>query len=320
MRSVPNFTSKEVELDIDHYQGILPVAHALSTELRLQIIRLISNRGMSVNEIARELDVPLSTTALNVQVLEKAGLITCDTQPGVRGTLKLCDRRIDRLTLRLDRATESEQRLESFSMPVGGYSVAGDIRPTCGLATVEGSSHMDDSPAAFYHPIRFKAGLIWMREGFVEYRFPNGGLAASDMEYLEFSFEACSEAPCYRNEWPSNIGVSVNGHRLGAWECPGDFGGRRGLLNPDWWVDANSQYGRLVTWRVNQRCTTLENTFISSITLKELLLEEQDFVTLRIGVEKHGDAYGGMNLFGESFGDFPQGIVMRCMLREKNGK
>ena len=101
MQRTPNFLSKEVALNIERLEEIQPVFHALSTELRLKIIRCIAWNSKSVNELARELDMPVSTVALNVQVLEKAGLIVCDTQPGVRGTLKLCSRRIDQIMIDL---------------------------------------------------------------------------------------------------------------------------------------------------------------------------------------------------------------------------
>ena len=105
---LPNFSSKNLELTLDNIEQIQPIAHALSTTLRLKILQLIQGRGMSVNELARALDVPPSTVALNVQVLENAGLIRCDTQPGVRGKLKICDRRLDKIAIRLQSRHQAE--------------------------------------------------------------------------------------------------------------------------------------------------------------------------------------------------------------------
>lgn len=195
MRSATNFTSKEVALGIENIEDLCSVSHALSTKLRLNIVRCIASGGKSINELARALAVPVSTVALNVQVLEKAGLIVCDTQPGARGTLKLCNRRIDRLMINLFPELHQEAQRRTFSMPVGGFVRVGDVAPTCGLAAAEGPYGMDDVPEAFYHPHRFGASLMWMREGFVEYAFPKVDVAR--LETLEFSFEACAEAPCY---------------------------------------------------------------------------------------------------------------------------
>ena len=183
MRSATNFTSKEVALGIENIEELRSVAHALSTELRLNIVRYIASGGKSINELARALAVPVSTVALNVQVLEKAGLIVCDTQPGARGTLKLCNRRIDRLMINLSPELHQEAQRRTFSMPVGGFVRVGDVAPTCGLAAAEGPYGMDDAPEAFYHPHRFGASLMWMREGFVEYAFPKVDVAR--LETLE---------------------------------------------------------------------------------------------------------------------------------------
>ena len=311
---LPNFSSKNLELTLDNIEQIQTIAHALSTTLRLKILQLIQGRGMSVNELARALDVPPSTVALNVQVLENAGLIRCDTQPGVRGKLKICDRRLDKIAIRLQSRHQAEAEQLVYEMPIGGFSFAGGVRPTCGMAAHDHSFNMDDSPAAFFHPQRFQAGILWMREGFVEYAFPPVG-SAENLESIEFSFEACSEAPCYRNDWPSDIYVCVNGVQIGVWHCPGDFGGRRGRNNPDWWSDSNSQFGRLVVWRVSAHGTQLDGQPVSRISLNDLKLVESDYVSLRIGVLKSDDYAGGINLFGKGFGDYPQDILMRCILR-----
>lgn len=315
MRSSMNFTSKEVALTIENLDEMQPVAHALSTRLRLQILRLIAESGMGVNEIAHALDVPVSTAALNIQVLERAGLIVCDAQPGVRGTLKLCNRRIDKLVINLMPRPHEELLTRSFEMPVGGFTHAGGIRPTCGFVCADGPNYLDDTPEAFYYPMRFQAELIWMREGYVEYSFPIPDRGPERLEYVELSFEACSEAVGYQNNWPSDIFVNINDREIGVWHCPGDFGGRRGRFNPDWWVDSNTQYGQLKTWRVNRRASMLEGHIVSAVTLEDLKLCGGERVTVRIGTKKSGGYSGGLNLFGKGFGDYPQDIILRYVYR-----
>ena len=306
------FTGKNIELSLDDCAQIQPIAHALSTELRLKILCLIVNHGMSINEIARALEVPVSTVALNVQVLESAGLISCELQPGIRGTLKLCSRRLDSVSLQLWKKERHLIAWQEYDMPVGCYSRVGGIQPTCGFASYDCNFAMDDSPAAFFHPVHFQADILWMREGYVEYNFP-AVERPENVEFLEFSFEACSEAPGYRNDWPSDINISVNGVEIGIWRCPGDFGGRRGRLNPEWWPETNTQYGMLTTWRISHYGSLLDNEPISRVTRNDLGLRKSDCTTLRIGVGKSSECAGGMNLFGNRFGDHAQSIRMRCI-------
>lgn len=312
-----SLSSKNICLSLDDYDKILPLAHALSTDLRLRILCLIVNRGLGVNEIARALDVPISTVALNVQVLERAGLISCEAQPGVRGTQKLCARKIDEVRFQLWQNERNRFMEREYDMPVGGFTRAVGIQPTCGMASHEQSFQMDDSPEAFFHPMRFQADILWTREGYLEYSFPKAE-QADQLEYLEFSFEACSEAPGYRHDWPSDIYVCVNGVELGVWRCPGDFGGHRGKCNPEWWPTPSTQYGELKTWRVDRYAVMLDNQVLSKVTLSDLRLDAGECVTLRIGAKKAGEHSGGLNLFGAKFGDYPQNIRLRYVYASQN--
>lgn len=304
--------NKQLHLDINSQMDeIQPIAHALSSKLRLQIIHLIGRRSMNVNELAQALDVPLSTISLNVAVLEKVGLIFTEAQSGVRGTMKLCSRMTDRLTLNLVASEMRPEYVGEIRMPIGCYTAANYIKPTCGLASREGQIGVEDNPLTFYLPERFGAQLIWFRQGYLTYAFPTMQFRGVALESVEISFEACSEAMNYRNEWESNISMQINGLDIGSWLSPGDFGGRRGVLNPDWWSDISSQYGHLKTWRIDETGSYLDLARISDVKLSDLKLQEGDHFTMRVGVWPNARHVGGMNLFGEGFGDYPQPIVLK---------
>ena len=105
--------------------------------------------------------------------------------------------------------------------------------------------------------------------------------------------------------------VTVNGVTLGTWVSPGDYGGRRGRLNPSWWSDTSSQFGLLKTWRVDADGSKLDGEPLSGVRLADLKLDQQDYISLRVGVRADSEHVGGLNLFGDKFGDFAQGVVMR---------
>lgn len=303
MARTPNFTSRDVELTIADYESIQPIAHALSSDLRLKMLQLIGSRGLSVNEIARGLDIPVSTAAMNIQVLERAGILICENQPGAHGTLKICRRQVNHFSI--DLAPPREQPVRRFEIPVGCYSQVEKLRPTCGLARREGRIGGDDDPAVFYDPAHFTASLLWIGGGQLIYNLPPAPWPAERMEYLSVSFEACAETFGFRNDYPSQIHVAINGQRLGQWHCPGDFGGRRGLMNPPWWNDGSTQFGQLKTWQVDHRGTLLDGRYISGVTLEDLNLDGGSCIALTIGADR-----GGMNLFGRHFGDYAQDIVV----------
>ncbi|MBR5560712.1 MAG: transcriptional regulator, partial [Clostridia bacterium] len=156
------------------------------------------------------------------------------------------------------------------------------------------------------------AQMLWFHSGELEYRFSLGEIDPAQVAFLEFSMEISSNAPMYREDFKSDIHVSVNGVTLGTWTSPGDYGGRRGRLNPSWWSDTSSQFGLLKTWRVDGEHSLLDGEVISGVTLADLNLSGSDYIALRVGVHAGSEHVGGLNLFGDQFGDFAQGIVMRA--------
>lgn len=306
---------KHVDLSLSRPDQLYRFAHALASPVRLRIMEALCERSMNVGELSQLLDIPMSTTALAVKTLEEAGLISTETQPGARGSMKLCSRRIDMLNIKLDSEKKVENNVLSMHMQLGGYSSADGIRPTCGLAGGEMVMGEMDNPAVFYSPDRFDAQLIWFRQGSLEYRFSFQQMDKIEIEWLELSFEACSEAPMYRDPWESDIAVAINGKRLGIWTCPCDCGGRQGKLTPDWWPALSTQFGFLKTWRVTEKGTYLDGVRIGDVTVKDLEIPSQNYISASIGVPEDAQHVGGINLFGHWFGDYPQALILRLGYR-----
>ncbi len=305
-------SNKHMKLSIDHIDTLCKVAHALSSPVRARILRQLGDRSMSVNELSVALDIPMSTTALAVTILEEAGVIKTEGQPGTRGMMKVCSRRLNSLMIAFVPVEKHGESVLTLHMPIGGYSVAREIKATCGIIDEHATIGEMDNPSVFYLPGRFAAQLIWFKQGFLEYRFSTLlDLQVAEIDWLELSFEACSEAPMYRDPWKSDIAVDINEKRLGTWTCPGDFGGRRGRLNPSWWSDVSTQYGLLKTWRVNKKGSYLEGEYISGVTIDDLNLATHGHISVQIGIDEGAEHVGGINLFGEHFGDYEQGLVLR---------
>jgi predicted transcriptional regulator len=307
---------KEIILDYSDKESMLKVVRALANASRINTLELLTTNSLNVIEIAERLSIPISTAALNVKILEEAGLIFTELQPGIRGSMKLCSRYCDMIHIELYPHQKKEgQNIQICGMPVGYYTDC-EIQPTCGMAGKTGSIGIDDDPASFYLPQHNEAQILWFYKGYVEYRFPNKFQNPDEAVELSVSFEACSEAPFYRNDWPSDISVWMNGVLIGTWTSPGDFGGRRGRQNPPWWPDTLNQFGILKTWKVARQGTTLDGNPVSEVSIKDLSLETHPFITVRIGIGNEAENVGGVTLFGESFGDYPQNILMCFVKRE----
>jgi len=301
-----------LELDMQEPQRLLAVAHALSVQARLDMIRLLGERNLNVVELAESLGLPVSTAANHVKVLEAAGLIRTELQPATRGAMKVCSFVGRDLYVKLNaRRSETGGELQTYhaEMPIGHYTDC-EVYPTCGMASVEGMLVREDEPASFYYPKRIGAQLIWLGRGFVEYLLPLELPPQARIESMTLSVEMCSETSNFNNEWPSDITIWVNEAEIGTWTSPGDFGDRRGKLNPAWWRDGSTQYGMLTVWQSDRQRTTMNGQPISAVTIDDLAMEGRPSVRIRIGVKDDAVNQGGVNLFGRGFGDHEQDLVM----------
>jgi predicted transcriptional regulator len=301
-----------LELSFDNPDELVTVTHALSTRSRVDILRLLISQNLNIVEIAEALKLPVSTVASNIKVLEAARLINTELLPASRGAMKVCSRNYDdiHIALNLEKAIpKGDIQVYEVDMPIGHYSDC-EVSPTCGMANGEGMIIREDEPASFFHPKHVGAQIMWFRKGYVEYLMPLEIPGEAVIESLELSMEMCSEAPNYDHNWPSDISVWINGVEIGMWTCPGDFGDRRGKLNPAWWFEWSTQYGLLKTWRVDKNKTTLDMEKISAVDLDQLNLQNSHKVRVRIGINPDAVHQGGVNLFGRQFGDYDQNIKM----------
>jgi predicted transcriptional regulator len=303
----------------DTHQNVETILKALASDKRIAILRFLGSNSSSVNEIAEALDLPASTATMHVNALEEAGLVLTELKPAARGLQKVCARAHDQILIVLPEGERSSENTVDVSMPIGAF-VDCSVRPTCGLASETGIIGQFDDPDSFYDPDRVNAQLMWFKQGYVEYRFPNRLPHSATLRSLQFSMEVCSEAPLHNDLWPSDITLWVNGIDVGTWTSPGDLGGDRGALTPDWWEEWNSQYGLLKMWKLTDRGTFVDGVQISHVTLEDCGIGLGGFVSVRFGIKEDAANIGGINIFGRHFGNYPQDIVMRMVFERKNSR
>lgn len=267
-----------------HHEQIVRIGKALSSPIRLNILNLLKNTPLSLQEIADILSIPVSSTALHIKILEEAKLIVTETQPGLHGSMRVCICSMQTFHLEtFDADADLADNTITLDMPVGNYYQI-EVEPTCGLADENGVMDAYDSARTFYSPLRGNAQLIWFQQGFVEYRFPNLTNPLLELHEISFCMELCS---------------------------PGDYGARRGRLTPPAWPNGRTQYGLLKNFSVRESGSYLDGRLIDpQLSLKDLKLQDHPYISLLIQIKKDARHIGGINLFGEKYGDFPQGIVM----------
>lgn len=300
---------KKYTMTLDDSERLIRIGKALSSEVRIRMLKMLCMGRYNINELADRLEIPQSSAALNVKVLEDAGLIGTEVQSGVRGTARVCYKAVSELNIDIN-TEDTDEEYEIIRMPIGNY-VDYKVEPTCGIVSDKGEIDEEDEPRAFYNPNRTQAQLLWNGNGYVEYRFPNHMLENRRVKKIEISAELCAEDHEYNMDYPSDISLWINGINAGTWNCPGDFGGRRGRFNPDWWPDKNTQYGELKVWKISSQGTYLDNVKVSDRTLDEYGLLDNGYITVRIGNAEDCEHKGGFNLFGSGFGDYSQDILMK---------
>ena len=299
------------EEDIDL---IYNTAKAFASYDRIQILRLLIETPMSIWEISKKLNMPISSVSNHISILEKSQLIFVSTQQGAKRHVKMCSKQVNEITFMLySAAIPNQSEAYTTEMPVGHF-IEANISAPCGMYVIRKTDNKEemlsvDTPTDFFSPKRFEAELLWFDHGFVSYNFPNK-LHNKSISKLELSFELCSEVIYHRMDWPSDISVKINGVDALTFTSPGDYGGRRGKYSPKNWNINSTQYGQLYNVIVDKEGTYLNNVLISPKTIDSFTLSDSPSIQISLGVKKDALHCGGLNLFGKKFGDYDRAILL----------
>lgn len=306
---------EHIELDFSEKEQISKVAKALSSSVRLEILDILREKPLNISEISEKMGIPISSTALHMKVLEDSGIVITQSMPGLRGSQRVCGLKINQVTMTLLNQQEniSKDNIYTETMPIGNYFDC-KITAPCGIASENTFLSSEDSVYGFYSPEKHTAQILWFTQGYLEYRFPNIQMQKlKHIKSLEFSMEICSEAPGYNNSWKSDITFWINGKEIGFFTSPGDYGGRRGKQTPQWWDNNMTQFGVLKSLSITEEGTFLDGEFFSPLTLSDFSLRDNPYISFKLGVKEDAHYVGGLNLFGEKFGDYAQNILMKII-------
>ncbi len=284
---------------------------ALASEPRLEMLRLTREKTLNINEIAEELNLPQSTVATHISILEDAGLILTESVKAKKGNQKLCRPSFRDILIQFPEKQDGQKNYTEIEMPIGIFTDCKVTAP-CGLCSGEKIIGLLDIPDSFLNPDRMKAGLLWCGSGSFEYKFPNNTMYdPKKLSKLELSMELSSETPGTNPNWPSDITIWINKVEIGTWISPGDYGDKRGRYTPLWWKLEGSQYGLLKHFSVTSQGSFVDGVKMSDIKLDDLKISEHHSIRVKVGVKDDAEHVGGMNIFGKGFGNYDQGIILR---------
>ena len=296
--------------DPTHEKDICRLGRALSVPDRLQILRVLQDKPYSVIEISSMLGLPVSSVSFHVKVLEEAKLIRIEYKPAQKGHMKLCSLGTILSTVFFTKVKETVEDEIKVELPVGCYSECKVSKAY--MADGKGFIFRENSSSyMLFAPERIKGQLFSFQSGVVTYNFPNLFILNRNRRRLSFSFECCSEAPYYRENWPSDITVWINGIEIATYCSPGDFGGKRGIYTPSYWQINSTQFGLLKKFSIDDKgCYIDDITDNKNHCFDDLHLDTATSIELKIGIKEDAKHMGGINIFGKEFGNYHQDILM----------
>lgn len=291
-------------------ENSLTVYKALASETRLEILNHLADTPSTVSRLAHTMDISKAIMSRHIKILEDANLIHLSrSYASSDGREKVYTLRVDKINITFPKKIYLPYKKLSHEIKLG-YFTDFSVTPSCGLASKETIIGRLDDPRVFVENERIHASLLWFSDGYVEYKIPNILESDQHPEMLEISLELASEFPISNNTWPSDISFYINNVNVGTWTSPGNYSDVRGKLTPKWWDEKYSQYGLLKHLRITHTDTGMDGEKLSDIRLEDLHLDSSPFITLRIGIDENAKNKGGLTIFGESFGNHPQNILL----------
>ncbi|MDR2630916.1 MAG: MarR family transcriptional regulator [Spirochaetaceae bacterium] len=290
--------------------NIVELFKALDSEPRLSIIRhLYQYPSLSMNELAEKLGVTHGAITGHIKTLAASNLIFVREEHSGRGTRKRLS--LNRERIQVDLAGNIGNRIvREEKIPIGSFTKV-EVKPPCGIASAESMIGTVDTPSSFSLSERNAAEILWIAGGFVEYAIPIPGELSGGLEKIEITMEISSEAPGTCEEWPSDISFIINGKDVGTWTSPGDYGAMQGQLNPPWWDVNWNQYGLQKRLSVTRDGTYMDDLRLSDCTVDEIVGPLSRSLSIRFAVPGNSKNPGGLTLFGEKFGNYPQPLAVR---------
>lgn len=309
---------KQITLELEtsekeDQEKIINISKALSSQTRLDILNLLFSHPYNLTELSKQLDLPVTTTVFHLKILEEGGLITSNTAPNKKGHIRWYSYNVMKIVTNIGAAIKASksEHTDIQTIPLGNYVLC-KLDSSCGMAS-EKEHLFSNEPSKAYSKDRFSAELIWSTPtAKLIYPIDKTPFMDKKLISMSISLELCSEAMGYNENYQSDITFSINNKELGTYTSPGDFGNRYGTYTPNWWYTESTKYGQLVTIEITSRGVFINgNSINQDIKISDFEEINEEALFLTIEVKEDAANKGGINLFGEKFGDYAQGIVVK---------
>src|SRR5690625_2197766 len=286
------------------------IFEALNSKVRVRILEmLMEHKELNLDYFAKALNISNSAITMHIKKLSAANLIDITTASGIRGSMKICTLKVDRILIDFEQET-LPVNVRSFELGIGHFTNY-SVEPTCGIVTNEKIIGEFDEPRYFSFTDRYNAALLWFTSGYLEYKIPNPLKPDESIRELQISLEISSEAPGFSSHYPSDIHFNINDVNLGYWTTPGEYNDKPGNFTPTWWFPNLGQYGKKKMLIINENGTYIDGITISNKTIDELKIAFDSDISFKIAAPKDAANAGGLMILGKGFGEYNSGIEIK---------
>ena len=286
---------------------------ALGSEVRMKMVRLLSEQGeMNLNEIASALELTNGAVTSHIKKLEECGIIEVKNVHSARGMQKVCSLKVKEILLNCVTPEEEERNTKVYEteIRIGHYSDY-SVKPGCGAAGREGMIGKEDDPRSFAYPERVEAQMLWLHDGYIEYRIPNLLPEKQRIVQVTLIFEISSAMQGLEEDPQSVIHFLLNGREIGNWLSVHSSDPSRGIYTPMWWNRQERQRGYLKMIVINNSGAYLDGVKAADVDWGWDFLDDQGEMKLRFEVRPENRYTGGLALYGAGFGNYRQDIIAR---------
>lgn len=300
---------------LDDANQIALIGRALSSPIRIEILRLLNKKPMLASEISEVLNIQVSSALVHLKILEDAELLSIETSKKGKRSINWYTYAVPKLII-MTRNNSGPKQTKApiiYNVKIGDF-IDAKFGASCGFAS-ESQQLNENHPRNMFSPEKHSAQLIWNKHaGYLTYAIPNEYADTERLKSISFSMELCAETNGWNNNYPSDITFYINDVELCTWTCPGDFGDRYGTFTPPWWFLESSKYGLLTTVGIQNDGVYLNQKLVNKrIKLSDLNLKNGNKTTFKIAVKENAVYCGGFNIFGEKFGDYNQAIIFTAL-------
>ena len=323
--------SKDMFIEGNHTtEHTTTIVKALSNDIRLNILSLLSDRDMNIQTLAANLNLSKPTVLSHVNILEKAGFIKSKYLSGSVGNQRVCKKIYDKLIFNFTpgKTNDNDDTYYEQSIPVGNYFDFEAYAP-CGLARSNNIIKKWDDPNVMCDSEHVQALLAWTAFGYFEYKIPLDPLFIDKkVKSVEIDLELSAHniiknhdalmLPPHMVKERITDGISdvtfwVDGFEVATHTIYAGSLRENAIYTPLWWQGGGFLHGELINVLIDENGCFINNKKVNDKTFEEII-NDKKMINFRVGIKEDSMHQGGIALFGKNFGKSDSDILIKTYI------